>query len=185
MTPEELEDDSVRPRAPQFPLTAAQQPKARHLAAIHRWYLRDLSAVARLMDGIVAGIGDPAVLAPTVRGMTLAENLRLAGTVCGVQCMALTNHHQIEDGFLYPALERHGNAGLNAVLARLRDEHVTIRNLIETLAGHADRLASGTDSAQFEACATAFAALDRAVRNHFRYEEDVIGPAIGFFDVPL
>ncbi|HRO15845.1 MAG TPA: hemerythrin domain-containing protein, partial [Paracoccus sp. (in: a-proteobacteria)] len=152
---------------------------------IHRWYLRDLSAVARLMDGIAAGDSDPAALAPAVRGMTLAENLRLAGTVCGVQCMALTNHHQIEDSFLYPALERHGNARLNAVLARLRDEHVAIHDLIGTLADHAEKLAESMDAAQFEACATAFAALDRAVRNHFRYEEDEIGPAIGFFDVPL
>ena len=57
--------------------------------------------------------------------------------------------------------------------------------LLDTLAQAADALASDPVPGNFAACATGFAALDAAVRSHFRYEEDQIGPAIGFYEVPV
>ena len=55
----------------------------------------------------------------------------------------------------------------------------------EVLAQAADELALDPAPARFDACAQGFAALDRAVRSHFRYEEDEIGPALGFYEVQV
>ena len=37
MTPDEIEDDAARPRAPEFTLTPFQELNGKGLAAIHRW----------------------------------------------------------------------------------------------------------------------------------------------------
>lgn len=178
-----IDDPDARPRAPEFALDPLQELNGKGLAAIHRWYLRDLGAVGALMGDIRAGLAAPGDLAPAVRGMPMAQNLALFGTACGQQCLALTNHHQIEDGWLYPQLEVQGNAPLNAVLTRLRAEHRMLHGLIEDLAGAADALAVDPEAGNFDACARHFAALDAAVRSHFRYEEDSIGPALGYYEV--
>lgn len=185
MTPEEIDDEAARPRAPAFTLSPFQELNGRGLAAIHRWYLRDLSAIAALMGDIRAGLKQPGELAPAVRGMPMAQNLRLFGTACGASCQAITTHHQIEDFHLYPRLEAEENEGLNAVLARLRQEHRGLEHLIEVLAEAADALATDPSPARFDVCAQGFAALDRAVRSHFRYEEDEIGPALGYYEVQV
>ena len=185
MTSGAIDDPGARPLAPGFTLTPFQELNGKGLGAIHRLYLRDMAAVGRLMGDIRAGLADPAALAPAVRAMPMAQNLALFGTACGAQCRAITTHHQIEDGYLYPQLEMHGDAALNAVLTRLRDEHRMLHAMIDTLAQAADALASDPVPSNFAACATGFAALDAAVRSHFRYEEDQIGPAIGFYEVPV
>jgi len=185
VTPEEIDDEAARPRAPAFTLTPFQELNGRGLAAIHRWYLRDLSAIAALMGDIRVGLAQPDELAPAVRGMPMAQNLAVFGTACGASCRAITTHHQIEDFHLYPQLEVQGNEGLNAVLFRLRQEHRGLEHLIEVLAQAADELASNPNPAQFDTCAREFSALDRAVRSHFRYEEDEIGPALGHYEVQV
>lgn len=172
-----------RPEAPELTLTPLQELDGRGLAAIHRWYLRDITAIRHLMDEIAAGLADPARLAPAVRGMPIAQNLRLFGTACGRECQVLTTHHQIEDQHLFPALSRHADAGLQAVLDRLAAEHLVIHDLIEALAGAADRLAAAAAPDAFPACAEAFARLEAVVRSHFRYEETQIGPALGFHGI--
>lgn len=172
-----------RPRAPELALTPLQELDGRGLAAIHRWHLRDVTAIGNLMDEIAAGLADPARLAPAVRGMPMAQNLRLFGTACGQECRALTVHHQIEDRHLFPALSQHADAGLQAVLDRLAAEHLVIHDLIDALAEAADRLVESALPDAFPACATAFARLEAAVRSHFGYEEAQIGPALGFHGI--
>ena len=44
-------------------------------------------------------------------------------------------------------------------------------------------LAVDPEAGNFDACERHFAALDAAVRSHFRYEEDSIGPALGYYEV--
>jgi hypothetical protein len=183
--PDEIDDEAARPKAPAFALTPFQELNGRGLAAIHRWYLRDLSAIGALMADIRAGLRQPGELAPAVRGMPMAQNLALFGTACGASCRAITTHHQIEDFHLYPQLEIQGNEALNAVLTRLRAEHRGLEYLIEVLAQAADELASDPSPARFDACARQFSALDRAVRSHFRYEEDELGPALGYYEVQV
>lgn len=172
-----------RPEAPPLTLTPLQELDGRGLAAIHRWHTREVTAIARLMDEIAAGLADPARLAPAVRGMPMAQNLRLFGTACGHECRALSVHHQIEDRSLFPALSHYADAGLQAVLDRLAAEHLVIHDLIEALADAADRLAEAASAEAFPDCAAAFARLEAAVRSHFGYEEAQIGPALGFHGI--
>jgi len=185
MPRKKIDAEAARPRAPAFTLPPFRKLSGRGRAAIHRLYLRDLSAVGALMGDIRAGLRRPGELAPAVRGMPMAQNLALFGTACGASCRAITTHHQIEDFHLYPQLEVQENEGLNAVLARLRAEHRGLEHLIEVLAEAADALALDPAPARFDACAQGFAALDRAVRSHFRYEENEIGPALGYYEVQV
>lgn len=180
-----IDDPEARPLPPAFDLDPFQQLNGRGLAVIHRWYLRDLSAVGALMGDIRAGLASADGLAAAVRGMPMAQNLELFGTACGVSCKAITTHHQIEDHHLYPQLGARQNPALDVVLARLRQEHRLLEDLIEDLAAAAEALEAGGDPAAFDRCAAAFAALDSAVRSHFRYEEDAIGPALGFYGIKV
>lgn len=172
-----------RPEAPALTLTPMQDLNGRGLAAIHRWHLQQITAISRLMDEIAAGLADPARLAPAVRGLPMAQNLRLFGTACGQECRALATHHAIEDQYLFPSLSGHAGAALQAVLDRLAAEHLVLHDLIEALAAAADRLAEAAEPDAFPDCGRAFAALEAAVRSHFGYEEAQIGPALGFYGI--
>ena len=172
-----------RPEAPALTLTPMQDLNGRGLAAIHRWHLGQVSAISRLMDEIAAGLADPARLAPAVRGLPMAHNLRLFGTACGQECRALATHHGIEDQYLFPSLSHHASPALQAVLDRLAAEHLVLHDLIEALAAAADRLADAASPDAFPDCAKAFATLESAIRSHFGYEETQIGPALGFYEI--
>ena len=54
-----IDDPDARPRAPEFALDPLQELNGKGLAAIHRWYLRDLGAVGALMGDIRAGLAAP------------------------------------------------------------------------------------------------------------------------------
>ena len=101
LTPEDVVEGRGRPEPPEIPgLTPMQALDGRGLAAIHRMYLRDLSGIEALMGDIRAGLREAGALAPAVRGLPMAQNLRVFGTACGQACAALTNHHMIEDQWL-------------------------------------------------------------------------------------
>lgn len=177
------EDDVIegrgRPEPPVIEgLTPLQELDGRGLAAIHRLYLRDLGGIEALMGDIRAGRKAPEALAPAVRGLPMAQNLRTFGTACGQACAALTNHHLIEDRWLFPAVagaaEGHG-----PLIARLLAEHEVLAEGIEALAEAAEALARSPEPAGFEACAERYARLMAVVRSHFRYEETRLAPAMG------
>ena len=184
LTPEELEDDAARPKAPPIPgITPMQELQGKGLARIHDMYRRELTGVARLMADIRAGLADPAQLPIAISRMTLTQNLMLFGSVCGRQCALLQNHHDIEEQWMFPAIGQHANSGLTAVLDRLRAEHRLIHALIVELWTVAEPLAETASDEGFQACALAFDRLDRAVRSHFRYEEVELAPAIGAYGI--
>ncbi|MCQ0970594.1 hemerythrin domain-containing protein [Paracoccus sp. TK19116] len=180
MTPEELEDDAARPKAPPVPgLTPLQEIEGKRLSMIHRMYRQELSAVARLMGDIRAGIATPDKLPSAIAGLSLTENLSLFGTVCGRECALLQNHHDIEEQWMFPSLAEGANAGLRAVIDRLIAEHKVIHALIGDLRLAADRLAEDGAPEAFADCSTVFNRLDRAIRSHFGYEEVELAPALG------
>ncbi|MDO5706390.1 MAG: hemerythrin domain-containing protein [Paracoccus sp. (in: a-proteobacteria)] len=184
MTPEELEDDGARPKAPLIPgLTPMQQAQGQHLARIHDMYRRELTGVERLMADIRAGIADPAQLPAAISRMSLTQNLMLFGSVCGRQCALLQNHHDLEEQWMFPAIGEYADSGLRAVLDRLKAEHKLIHALIVELWTLAQPLAQEPSDDGFEDCATAFARLNRAVRSHFGYEEVELAPAIGAYGI--
>ena len=111
MTPEELENEEARPRPPAYPgLTSNERAHGRRLAAIHQMYRAELSALARLMVQIEVELAPAGNLAPAVAGMQLARNFSLFGTACGRDCALLQNHHDVEEGWMFPSLAERGGA---------------------------------------------------------------------------
>ncbi|WP_265500336.1 hemerythrin domain-containing protein [Paracoccus beibuensis] len=186
MTPEELEDAAARPRPGPWPGAGrAERAHGRRLAAIHDMYRAELAAVAGLMQSIEQGDAAPQTLAPAVAGTDLARNVRQFGTACGRDCALLMNHHDIEETWMFPPLEERGGDLLAPVMARLRAEHRVIHDLIEELHAAAENLVSQPRQKAFADCAARFAALDRAVRSHFGYEETVLEEPLGALRVPI
>lgn len=179
-------------------LTEAEAHAGSHLARVHQMYLRDLNQIEALMQAIREGRADPAALAPALRKLPMAENLRLFGTVCGQACGALTNHHLIEDSSLFPHIERSA-IDHAPVIARLRAEHQVIEVALEHLAEKAGALAQTRNSGgkgdnggatqtadgqpvdrdRFESVAESYAELLAVLRSHFGYEETRLAPIMG------
>lgn len=170
------------PRVPD--LTDAEAHAGSHLARVHQMYLRDLTQIEALMQAIREGRADPAALAPALRKLPMAENLRTFGTVCGQACGALSNHHLIEDSSLFPHIERSA-IDHAPVVARLRAEHKVIEVALEHLAEKADDLAQArsgggeVDHDTFEPVAERYAELLAVLRSHFGYEETRLAPIMG------
>lgn len=186
MTLDDLEDDTTRPKAPPVPgLTPEQRRRGQKLAAIHRMYRQELSAIQRLMNEIGDGLARPDALETAVAGMRLTENLALFGSVCGQECAILANHHEIEEQYLFPALALNAVPGMRAVIDRLVAEHGLIHSLLVDLHGAAAQLAATPTPVHFDACATAFQRLDRGIRSHFGYEETELAPTLGQSSFPI
>lgn len=186
MTPEDIDDAAARPAPPPYPaITAGQRAHGRRLAAIHDMYRAELQAVAGLLAAIRAETEAPGALVQAVGGLQLTRNFRLFGTACGRDCALLQNHHDIEEGWMFPVLEERGGAPLAPVIARLRAEHKVIHRLIEDLHDAAAALRDAPSVEAFEDCAQRFGDLDRAIRSHFGYEETALEEPLGALGVPI
>lgn len=186
MTPEDLEDEAARPRAPDYPdLTPFQRAQGRRLRLIHDMYRAELSSVAQLLEMIREAAAGPADLVAAVENLQLTRNLALFGTVCGQQCAVLQNHHDIEEQWMFPALSERAEAQLQAVIDRLIAEHEVILDLILALHSAARDLGRNPGGEGFDACAMAFQSLDRAIRSHFGYEETELEGALGAHEIPI
>jgi iron-sulfur cluster repair protein YtfE (RIC family) len=186
MTPEELEDEAARPAPVRFAgISRAERAHGRRLAAIHDMYRAELEGVARLMKAIRKQTAAPGALAPALAGTALARNLAQFGTACGRDCALLQNHHDIEEQWMFPAIAARGGRPLAPVIARLKAEHKVIHRLIDELHDAAAALRSDPGPERFDTCAACFAALNRAIRSHFGYEERALEEPIGALHVPI
>lgn len=175
-------DYGTRPKAPHLPqATDTDRRAGRHLAAIHRHYLMDIAKIAAVMERIAAKDAPPAELEHIVLSMDMAENLRAFGNLCGQECQILTMHHNIEQQSMFPQLEQVGLPGLSAVVARLREEHEVVHELINRLAQAAQNLTRTGADPEFEMASATFKQLRDVVKSHFKYEETELEAAIGFY----
>ena len=175
-------DKGTRPRAPRLgAATDRDRAAGRQLAAIHRHYLMDLARITRLLERIEAGDAPPAALADIVLHSDMSRNLSAFGTICGQACHVLMMHHNIEEGHMFPGLEGRAPEGIRAVVARLKDEHKVIHELLNRLAVAAKALAAEASEARFDEVQAVYRALFEAVRSHFKYEETELEEAIGVY----
>ena len=177
-------DDATRPQAPPIPgATAAQRAHGRRLGLYHRYHLDEIAVVRHALDRFLSGLGTAGDVADGVAAMTMIENFRAFGNLCGRQCQLLEMHHTIEDRSLFPLLSR--NEVLRPVLDRLRAEHVTIHALLERLQTASRAIALDPASEAASALAEFYAVFERTVASHFGYEERQLEEALGFYRIEI
>jgi hypothetical protein len=174
-------DDATRPTAPPIPgVTPAQRAQGRRLALYHRHHLAELAAVRVALDRFLAGTGNVEAVTDGVASLTLAENYRAFGSLCGRQCHLLQMHHDIEEGDMYPRLRQ--AAGLHRVLDRLSAEHRTVHALLERILDIVRSVAVDPTVERVLALREVYEVFQRVVVSHFRYEERELEEAIGYYD---
>jgi len=179
-----LLDDATRPNAPPIPgATDAQRAHGRRLGLYHRFHLDEIPGVRRALDRFLSGLGTAGDVADSVATMTMIENYRNFGNLCGRQCQLLEMHHTIEDQSLFPRLRR--NEGLRPVLDRLSAEHVTIHALSERLQTASRAIALDPAAEAVASLVEIFQAFARTVASHFGYEERQLEEALGFYRIAM
>ncbi|WP_179240034.1 hemerythrin domain-containing protein [Methylobacterium radiotolerans] len=161
-------------------MTRAQRARGRRLALYHRHHLAELAAVRGALDRFLAGTGTVEAVTDGVASMTLTENYRAFGTLCGRQCHLLQMHHDIEEGDMYPRLRR--SDGLRRVLDRLGAEHRTVHALLERIRAIVRSVASAPTREQVLDLREVYGVFERVVISHFGYEERELEEAIGYYD---
>jgi len=177
-------NEAARPSAPAIPnLSSAQKGAGRHLRAIHRHHLAEVTRARSVLTHIEQGEKNPAALLEALKDMDLFDNMRVFGNLCGRECQMLNFHHNAEERQVFPALEQRGPVGLQKVVAKLREEHLVVHELIQRLEAAAAELMAAPSETQFQRTQAVFDVLERVIRSHFSYEETEIGDALGvYFD---
>lgn len=175
-------DPKPRPKMVPIPgATDAHRRKGRQLAMIHAHYLQEVARADAVLRRIRAGDAPPEELQGIILHSDMRRNFAAAGTVCGHQCAMLKMHHDIEEAHMFPGLEAPAHAVLNTVVARLKDEHKIIHELLNRLSDAAEALAQDPSPAHFDTAERTFQTLRTAISSHFGYEEEELAEAIGLY----
>jgi iron-sulfur cluster repair protein YtfE (RIC family) len=152
-----------------------------HLAAIHRMHLRDVYRIGQLLEKVKAGVENPSNLLQRISSASLTENMRTFGTLCGRECQVLTFHHNTEETSIFPQLEQQQIESLTLVVARLKEEHLIVHELLDRLQAAASLLVQQQSDANFGSTEAVFKQLTAVVKSHFGYEETELRDALGKF----
>ncbi len=172
----------TRPKLPPMPqATDTHRRHGRKLAAIHRAHLMDMARISLVLDRIEAGDAPPEELQRVVLSTDMAQNYRAFGSLCGQECRVLTFHHDAEEHMMFPQLEAAGIDALTAVVARLRQEHEVVHELLLRLERAAMTLMYEPGEAEYAAARDIFQRLAEVVKSHFGYEETELEEAIGLY----
>ncbi len=176
-------DDATRPPVPVIDgVTEEQREAGNHLRDIHDYLRANLATLGTLIERASAGEVTPQAVRNEVEGLALVANYRRFGNVCGQYCQLIHKHHTIEDRALFPALAKRSPA-LKAVVERLEAEHERVHQLVEMLVGAIIALNDSPDRSQFDETVAIFRALEKLLLSHFRYEEESIIDALGFYGI--
>ena len=177
-------DESGRPPSPRFDVDPNQRNGSRHLRGIHEHHRRQLRGLKMLFEQFEQGAASAQDVADEAGRLSMTDNLRRFGTLCGQECQALVFHHQIEDGAMYPQLQR--SPELNAVIDRLMEEHKIVHAQVVAL-WEATRalLERPDDEAMRTQLGSAIDRLQKTVLSHFGYEEDSLLDAIDHYGVVI
>lgn len=175
-------DEAARPKAPPVPeATTVHRRQGQQLAAIHSHYLREMGQIGAILQRIEARDSPPEHLKQLVLSLDMAENFRAFGSLCGRECHVLKFHHDIESADMFPRIEAAGGGRFREIVAKLKEEHEVVHELIIRLARAADALAETPSEANFIQAGNTFRKLEEVVRSHFGYEETELEEAIGYY----
>lgn len=173
-------NEAARPSVPAYADVTEQQKQAgRHLMAIHRMHLREISRARMVLRHIRDAALDPTALITALQDMDMSQNYRLFGNICGQECRMLQFHHDAEEHHMFPALEANGTEDIRCMVAKLRQEHLVVHELLDRLEDAARALNARTDETAFSKTAEIFDKLEAVVRSHFGYEETGLKDALG------
>ncbi|MFI7281515.1 LLM class flavin-dependent oxidoreductase [Micromonospora chersina] len=180
-----LWDESTRPAAPPPPAghvyTARGQAVGQHLVDVHDHLRQELTQVRDLLEQVKRGTVAPDAARAVLNEMTMRQNNWTLGAYCAAYCTAVTQHHGLEDGSIFPHLRR-ADAGLVAVLDRLEEEHVVIHGVVESVdRALVDLIRQPGDFTELQA---AVDLLTDTLLSHLSYEErEIVEPLArhGFF----
>ena len=175
-------DEAARPKAPPVPeASALHRRQGQELAAIHSHYLREMGQIGAILERIEARDAPPEHLRQLVLSLDMAENYRAFGSLCGRECHVLKFHHDIESADMFPRIEAAGGGKFRQIVAKLKEEHEVVHELIMRLCRAADALAEAPSEANFIQAGRTFRKLEEIVRSHFGYEETELEEAIGYY----
>jgi hypothetical protein len=166
-------DESTRPAGPvpdpQRPYSEEELATGRHLIDVHDGLRAELERLRQLVEEVTAGGTDPAALRSFFNRMTIRQNNWTLGAFCQSYCRAVTGHHSLEDRGVFPHLER-ADPKLEAVLARLGEEHEAIAEILERVDGALVALVASEPNA-IDRVREAIDLVTDAMASHFSYEE--------------
>jgi hemerythrin-like domain-containing protein len=179
-------DERTRPAGPapdpERAYSAQELATGQHLIDVHDGLRAELGRLRDVIDEVAAGSTDPAALRSFFNRMTIRQNNWTLGAFCQSYCRAVTGHHSLEDSSVFPHLGQ-ADSRLQAVLARLGEEHETIAELLERI----DEALVALVAAEPDAMARVREAVDLitdAMASHFAYEErELVEPLsrLGFY----
>jgi hypothetical protein len=179
----EFLDDATRPRAPKLEgLKPEHKYAGQHLREVHDHLRDNMTSLRGLIERAAQGLATEADVAAETGRLTMIENFRRFGNLCGQHCNIVNQHHSIEDYALFPALAAKSEA-FKKVADRLQAEHVVVHELLVRLVGALNALVAAPNAENFADARTLYETLERVLLSHLGYEEDEIGDAIGYFGI--
>ncbi len=178
-----LPDDSTRPEPPVLDdLTEAEREPGRHLAMIHDHHRQNMKILRGLIASARAGSLSATELAESANTLSILDNYRRFGSLCGQHCQIVHTHHSIEDAYMFPELSEKAQA-FRRVVNRLVEEHEVVHALLLKLVDELNTLIQTPSPAGFDTAVATYEQLETLLLSHFSYEERSIGPALGRFGV--
>ncbi|MEA2366566.1 MAG: hypothetical protein QOI32_2078 [Thermoleophilaceae bacterium] len=173
LSQEQAWDDTTRPTGPapdpSRTYSPHEQAAGQHLIDVHNALRGELAQLRDLVEQVAAGNTNPAAVRTFINRMTIRQNNWTLGTFCETYCRTVTNHHTLEDRSVFPHLRR-SEAGLEAVIDRLEEEHEQIADLLERVDQALVALV-GAEEDGIDRVGRAMDLLTDALLSHFSYEE--------------
>jgi hemerythrin-like domain-containing protein len=173
LSQEQAWDDTTRPTGPapdpSRTYSPHEQAAGQHLIDVHNALRGELAQLRDLVEQVAAGNTNPAAVRTFINRMTIRQNNWTLGTFCETYCRTVTNHHTLEDRSVFPHLRR-SEAGLEAVIDRLEEEHEQIADLLERVDQALVALVAAEEDG-IDRVGRAMDLLTDALLSHFSYEE--------------
>ncbi|WP_187366779.1 hemerythrin domain-containing protein [Nocardioides dongxiaopingii] len=154
---------------------------ANHLLEVHGHHRAEIDHVRDVVGQVRAGVAAIGAARSAVNDMAVRANSWTLGGICQAQCLALTQHHTMETGQVFPHLVAE-QPDLAPVVERLDAEHHLIHGVLEELdAALVHLVQHPSDLDPLEA---ALDLLEDTLLSHFAYEErELVAPLArhGFF----
>lgn len=146
------------------------------LLAIHEHLRQELARLRGVLVEVAAGRATAAEARSYLHRMTMRQNYWTVGAFCAAYCRVVSVHHAIEDEHMFADL-RAADQSLGPILARLREEHEGIADLLADV--DAALVGMVEDDERLDDARRAVDRLGEELIAHLRREEDQLLEPIG------